>query len=84
MKIMPTSPETDLKAIEEKAKEFITNFGAELGKSEEKPVAFGLVSLLLYVITPEEKGSTEPLENEIATIEGVNSVDVIDCRRAIG
>lgn len=84
IKVMPESPETDLKAIEVKAKKFITQFGAELGKTEIHPVAFGLNALHLFIITPEEKGSIESLENQIATIEGVNSVDVIDVRRAIG
>jgi len=32
----------------------------------------------------EQKGSTDPLEKEIQAIEGVNSVEVIDVRRAIG
>ena len=84
IKVMPESPETDLKAIETQANKMITAFGAELGKTEIHPVAFGLNALHLIVITPEEKGSTEDLENKIAQIKGVNSVDVIDVRRAIG
>jgi translation elongation factor EF-1beta len=32
----------------------------------------------------ESKGSTEPLEESIKTISGVNSVEAIDIRRAIG
>ncbi|MBI3032647.1 elongation factor 1-beta [Candidatus Woesearchaeota archaeon] len=84
IKVMPESPDTDLKAIEVKAEKCITSFGAALGKTEIHPVAFGLKALHLIIITPEEKGSTESLENDIAKIQGVNSVDVIDVRRAIG
>ena len=32
----------------------------------------------------EKLGDTENLENKISTLEGVNSVQVIDVRRAIG
>ncbi|MFC1733256.1 elongation factor 1-beta [candidate division KSB1 bacterium] len=84
MKIMPKSPETDLKAIEEKATKLIAEFGGEVGKVEEEPVAFGLKALKLYFVMEEDIGSTESLENDVAEVEGVNSVEVIDVRRAIG
>jgi translation elongation factor EF-1beta len=32
----------------------------------------------------ENIGSTESLEGELSTIEGVQNVDVVDVRRAIG
>ena len=84
LRIMPKSPETDLKAIEEKAKVFISEYGGEVGKSEEKPVAFGLKALELIFVSNEDIGSTDKLEQNVASIEGVNSVEVTDVRRAIG
>ena len=84
IKIMPESPDTDLSAIAKKSEKFIVEFGAVLGRVEEHPVAFCLNALHLIIITPEDKGSTEPLEKKLELIEGVNSVDVIDVRRAIG
>ena len=84
LRIMPKSPETDLKAIEEKAKVFISEYGGEVGKVEEKPVAFGLKALELIFVSNEDIGSTDKLEQNVASIEGVNSVDVTDVRRAIG
>lgn len=84
LKIMPESPETDLKKIEIKATEAITAFGGHVGKVDIEPVAFGLKALKLFFIMDESKGSTEELETEIAKIEEVNSVEVTDVRRTIG
>lgn len=81
---MPESPETDLKIIEKKAKVFIAEYGGDVGKSEEKPVAFGLKALELIFVSNEDIGSTDKLEQNVASIEGVNSVEVTDVRRAIG
>ena len=85
MRIMPTSPETNLSQIEEKSKKHITDFaGSTMFKVEQKEVAFGLKSLNIIFMMDENKGTTEPLEQKIAAIMGVNSVEVIDVRRTIG
>jgi len=84
VKIMPASPEIDLDAIKEKADIEIKTYGGEIGKADIEPVAFGLKALKLVFVSDEAKGSTESLEENIAKIEGVASVEVIDVRRAIG
>jgi len=84
LRIMPESPETNLKAIEEKAKTFVSEYGGEVGKVEEKPVAFGLKALEIIFVSNEDLGSTDKLEQNIASIESVSSVEVTDVRRAIG
>ena len=85
LKIMPKSPEVDLAKITEEAKSKITDFaGAGDMKIEEKPVAFGLKSLNIIFVMDESKGSTDSLEDSISEIEGVQSVEVSDVRRAIG
>ena len=84
IKIMPESPDSDLKKIEEEAKEMIKKFGGDVGKVEIEPVAFGLKAVKLIFIMDESKGGTEDLENEISGLDQVNSVETIDVRRAIG
>ncbi len=84
LRIMPESVETDLKCIEEKVKTFVSEYGGEVGKVEEKPVAFGLKALEIVFVSNEDIGSTDKLESNIASIPGVNSVEVTDVRRAIG
>ena len=84
IKVMPESPEVDLTSIQTKAAVLIKKTGAELAKHELEPIAFGLKALKLILIADEEKGSTDALEAQIKKIEGVQSVDVVDVRRAIG
>ena len=84
LKIMPESAETNLEEIKSKAAEKIKAFGGEIGKTEIEPVAFGLKALKIYFVMDEAKGSTDPLEKQIQEINGVNSVEVVDVRRAVG
>jgi len=83
-KIMPESPEINLNKLKSAAKKKIEAFGGEVGKVEELPVAFGLKSLNIIFVMEEKKGSTEVLEDQIADIKGVKSIEVTDIRRAIG
>ena len=85
LKIMPESPEVDLSKIESEIKKKIETFAGETEtKSEKKPIAFGLNSLEIIFVMDEAKGSTEPLEDEIKEIKGVQSVETMDVRRAVG
>ena len=84
LKIMPSNVDIDLSKLEEQAKEMISEFGGEVGKKEEEPVAFGLKALKLIFVMDESIGSTESLEEQISKVEGVQSVEVSDVRRAIG
>ena len=86
LKIMPESPESDLDSVQSAAEKMIDSFtGEEAEKRVElEPVAFGLKAVKLTFVMDQEKGSTEELEKEITTIDGVNSVDVVDVRRALG
>ena len=83
LKIMPTSPETNLEEIKEKVREKVESEDGKGCSFEEEPIAFGLKAVIVMFIYPEEK-ELEPLENELGKIENVNSVQVIDMRRALG
>lgn len=86
IKIMPESPDVDLEGVQRIAEGKIDAFTGESAEKriEIQPVAFGLKALKLTFVMDEAIGSTEPLEQELAGIDGVNSVDVVDVRRAIG
>jgi len=84
IKIMPESPDIDLKSIEEQAKKEITKFGGDVGKVEIELIAFGLKALNLIFVMDEKKGGTDSLEENISRIDGVRSAEVTDVRRAIG
>ncbi len=83
IKVMPDSPETDIKEIEEKVRETLKKADCGNPKIEIQPIAFGLKALIVLFGWPEEK-ELEKLEEEMKKIKGVGSVEVIDMRRAIG
>jgi elongation factor 1-beta len=83
IKIMPSSPEVNLKEIEEETKKLIQQKGGENPKIKEEAVAFGLNAIIVLFAWPEEK-PLEPLEASLKSIKNVSSVQVIDMRRAIG
>ena len=86
VKIMPESPDVDFEAIQATATDKIDEFVGEAGEKRFllEPIAFGLKALKITFVMDEKIGGTEPLEEQLAKIEGVQSVDVIDVRRAIG
>jgi len=85
LRIMPQNPDIDLSKIETSAKNEIILFcnSKEL-KTRIEPIAFGLKALDILFVMDENKGSTEELENKISQIDGVESVEITDVRRAIG
>ena len=82
IKFMPSSPETNLEEIKEKARKLIENEGGKGVKFEEEPIAFGLKAVIVFFLWDEGK-ELEPLENSLEKIENVNSVEMIDMRKAI-
>ncbi len=82
-KIMPTSPETNLEEIKNKAKESLEKLGAKSISFEIKEVAFGLKAVMMKMAWPEAQ-STETIETELSGIENVSSVQIEDYRRAFG
>ena len=85
IKIMPQSPDIDLSSIEEKARKKIKSFsGNGEMRAEQEPIAFGLKALKITFVMDESKGSPDALEEDLRSIDGVNSVETIDVRRAVG
>ena len=83
MKILPASPEVDLEQVKQKIKEDIEKFDIENCHFEEEPIAFGLKAIITIFDCPESL-DVEKIEQELGKIENINSVQLIDMRRAIG
>ena len=83
IKIMPTSPEVNLEEIKEKAKKVVEEGKGKNTRFEEEPIAFGLKAVMVY-FDIDESQELEPIEEELSKIENVNSVQVVDMRRAFG
>ncbi|RMD58633.1 elongation factor 1-beta [Candidatus Woesearchaeota archaeon] len=89
LKVMPTGPDVDLNSVFEGVSEKIREFVDENHKQsqmlkEEEPIGFGLKALKITFAMDESIGSTEELENNIKEVPDVESVDVIEVRRALG
>ncbi len=83
MKIMPSSPEADLEKIKEETKKKVESNNGEKCTFEEEPVAFGLKAIIAN-FSIDESNEIDPIEESLKKIENVNSVQVIDMRRAFG
>jgi elongation factor 1-beta len=63
LRVMPESPEIDLKALAEQVKTQLTEFGMKAFHSvKEEPVAFGLKALDFIFIIDEKNSNTDILE----------------------
>ncbi|HII14913.1 MAG TPA: hypothetical protein HA362_01240 [Nanoarchaeota archaeon] len=83
IKLMMEAPDTDLKAVEEKAKSIITEQKGQFYKAEVEEVAFGLKALKV-TLTCDEKLGSDLFEDKLGAIEGVGNSQCIDFRRTIG
>lgn len=79
-KLMPTSPEVDLDAIQEAAKKIVEEFGGNNKEYEIQPVAFGLEAVIVFFFYPDDK-DPEVLEEKFAAIDEVASCELIDMRK---
>lgn len=83
IKVMPLSPNSNLKEIEDKAKYLIEKEGGKIMNFKEEPIAFGLKSIIISFEWSEEV-ELDNIENKIGKIKAVKSAEVSDIRRAIG
>ena len=83
IKIMPDAIEANLEEIKLRAQEVAEKGNATKVRFEEQPIAFGLKAVILY-FDIDESNELDPIEESLKKIEHVNSVQVIDMRRAFG
>ncbi len=79
---MPESPSIDLEIIKSVSKEDIEEISGTITSVEEEPIAFGLKALIIGIRINEDVDSSK-IEEVLANIDGVSSVQIIDYRRAI-
>ena len=83
-KIMPVSPEVNMEELTEKINAKVIKFSGGETKTELEPIAFGLKAIKIIFVIEESRGSADELEDDIRAMEEVNSIDVVDVRRALG
>ena len=83
IKIMPTSPDVDLEELKSKSLELLEKNEAKNPTITQEPIAFGLEALILFFAWDESK-ELDSFEEKLRKIENVNSVEIVDMRRAFG
>lgn len=78
LQVMPEDQDTDLERIKKDVKSKI-----DPRSIEEDPVAFGLVSLKVLKVIPDDSGGSDKLEDTLMEIEGVKAVRVVDQRKLL-
>ena len=80
VKVMPSGPEVPSAKLLESVKSVL---GKEmvLKGSKEDPIAFGLYSLILDVVAPEEEGMVDKVEAAIAKAPLVTQADLMGVSR---
>ena len=84
LKIMPMSPDTDLKKLEEFCRLKFTENKAKFHSVSTEEVAFGLKALVFVIFGDENALNLDVLEAAIKESKDVSTTDVIDIRRAVG
>ena len=79
LKVMPESPEVDLEAFKQTIQDTVDSDVLE--RIEEEPIGFGLVALNVTIVVDDGEGGTEPVEEALANIDDIQSVEVTDVRR---
>lgn len=76
LKLMPESPETDLEAIKDSARDLV-----DVEDIGEEEVAFGLTAVKVSTIVDDAEGGTDEVEEALAGIDGVQSVETDDVQK---
>ncbi len=84
LRVMPTNIKINLSNIEKEVIKKIDSFGGKIGKVNQEPIAFGLIALIISFFSDESKSNLDPLEESIKNIKDVESVNIIEVRRAVG
>ena len=76
-RLMPESPTIDTAAVAT-ARPATLPADAQLGAHEAKPFAFGLVALEVLVIGPDRAGLVDEVEGGLASLVGIQSVELLE------
>ena len=79
-KLMPESPDVNLKEIEESAKKIVEEFGGNNKEYSIEDIAFGLKAVIVFFFYSDDK-NIDSMEEKLSNIKDVASVRLIDMRK---
>ena len=74
-RVMPEDADTDLDNVKAAVRRTL---GKTLRDIRDEPVAFGLKAVVAIAVVDDSAGGSEPLEQQLAAIPGVGSVETVD------
>jgi elongation factor 1-beta len=75
LRVMPESPDVDLEALKAGVERVLRPSFRGL---KEEPVAYGLRAIVTIAIVEDASGGSERLEQALAALPGVGSVETVD------
>jgi translation elongation factor aEF-1 beta len=79
-KLMPESPDVNLKEIEESAKKIVEEFGGKNKEYSIEDIAFGLKAVIVFFFYSDDK-NIDVMEEKLSKIPNVASAQLIDMRK---
>ncbi len=76
--VMPESPDVDLEKVKAEIKSAAESVGAQLNRTDIKPIAFGLKALEIVIVMDDKSGKSGELEEKMKAIEGVQNIELTD------
>jgi elongation factor 1-beta len=80
VKVMPSGPEVPAAKLLESVKGVLAK-DMVLKGSKEDPIAFGLYALIVDIVTPEEEGMVDKVEQAVAKAPLVTQSDLLGVSR---
>ena len=74
-RILPEDAEADLEPVKARVRKTL---GGALRDLKEQPVAFGLKAILAIAVVGDAEGGSDRLEQSLAALPGVGSVETVD------
>lgn len=82
IRVMPSDilDDSQMEELKRKVKEKIRE-PARLTRIDIRDIAFGLRALDVTVVVPDAEGGVDPIAEDISTIDGIESAEVVDVGR---
>ena len=82
IRVMPSDilDDNQMEKLKNKVKEKIKE-PARLARMDVRDIAFGLRALDVTVVVPDAEGGVDPIAEDISSIDGVESAEVVDVGR---
>ncbi|MGY4884674.1 MAG: hypothetical protein ACP5NZ_03815 [Nanobdellota archaeon] len=79
-KLMPESPNVNLKEIEDTARKIVEDFGGKNKEYSIEDIAFGLKAVIVFFFYSDDK-NIDAMEERLSKIPHVASAQLIDMRK---